>query len=47
MEVHCDLGLLIVDDSRCDWNCNVWVFASHVFRLESQSAARFGRSECA
>lgn len=45
--VQCDLGLLVLGDSRCVWICSVWVFASRVIRSEGQGAARFGWSVCA
>ena len=44
---QCDLGLVVIENSRFGWICSVWVFASHVIGLEGQGAARFGWSVCA
>lgn len=44
---QCDLGLLVVEDSKYGWTCRAWIFASHVIRLEDQGEARCGWSVCA
>lgn len=38
----CDLGSLVVEDSRTSWTCNVWVFGHCTIRFEGQGEASLG-----
>lgn len=39
---QCDLGSLVIEDSRYSWTCSVGEFAHCVMRIEYQGTARFG-----